>query len=70
MKKSSIVNEATWVKSNSKEENFNQLWQDITELKETLHELTNIQNEKLDKLTKITQNLENKLNGIQKKGST
>jgi len=26
-----------------------------------------IQNEKLDKLTNITQNLENKLNGIQKK---
>ena len=26
-----------------------------------------IQNEKLDKLTYITQNLENKLNGIQKK---
>jgi len=29
MKKSSIVNEATWAKSNSKEENFNQLWQGI-----------------------------------------
>jgi len=56
MKKSSIVNEATRVNSN--EENFNQLWQGIKELKETLHKLTNIQNEKLDKLTKITQNLE------------
>jgi len=37
------MNEATWVKSNSKEENFNQLWQGIKELKETLHKLTNIQ---------------------------
>ena len=36
-------------------------------IEETLHKLTNIQNEKLDKLTKITQNLENKLNGIQQK---
>jgi len=26
-----------------------------------------IQNEKLDKLTNVTQNLENKLNGIQKR---
>jgi len=50
-----------------KEENFNQLWQDIKELKETLHKLTDIQNEKLDKLTKITRNLGNKLNGIQKR---
>jgi len=32
-------------------------------LKETMV----IQNKKLDKLTNITQNLENKLNGIQKK---
>jgi len=36
-------------------------------LKETLHKLPNIQNEKLDKLTKITQYVENKLSGIQKK---
>jgi len=60
------VNEATWVKSNPKEENLNQLWQGIKALKETLHTLTNIQNEKLDKLTKITQNLKTMLNGIQK----
>ena len=53
--------EATWGKSSSKEEKFNQLWQGIKELKETML----IQNEKLDKLTNITQNLENKLNGIQ-----
>ena len=39
----------------------------MKELKETMLKLTNIQNEKLDKLTNITQNLENKLNGIQKK---
>ena len=39
--------------------NFNQLWQGIKELKETML----IQNKKLDKLT----NLENKLNGIQQK---
>ena len=50
--------------SSSKEEKkFNQLWQGIKQLKETML----IQNEKLDKLTNITQNLENKLNGIQKK---
>jgi len=67
MKKSSIVNEATRVKSNSKDENVNQLWQGIKELKETLHKLTNTQNEKLDKVTNITQNPENKLHGIQKK---
>jgi len=42
---------------------LNQLWQGIKHLKETML----IQNEKLDKLTNITQNLENKLNGIQKK---
>jgi len=42
---------------------FNQFWQGIQPLKETML----IQNEKLDKLTNITQNLENKLNGIQKK---
>jgi len=40
--------------------NFNQLWQGINELKETIL----IQNGKLDKLTNITQNLGNKLNGI------
>ena len=39
---------------------FNQLWQGIQQLKETML----IQNEKLDKLTNITENLENKLNGI------
>ena len=50
--------------SSSKEEKkFNQLWQGIKQLKETML----IQNEKLDKLTNITLNLENKLNGIQKK---
>ena len=50
--------------SSSKEEKkFNQLWQGIKQLKETML----IQNKKLDKLTNITQNLENKLNGIQKK---
>jgi len=59
-----MVNQATWGKSSSKEEKrFNQLWQDIQQLKETML----IQNEKLDKLSNITQNLENKLNGIQKK---
>ena len=42
---------------------FNQLWQGIQHLKETML----IQNEKPDKLTNIIQNLENKLNGIQKK---
>ena len=40
-------------------ENFNQLWQGIKELKETML----IQNKKLDKLT----NTESKLNGIQQK---
>ena len=40
-------------------ENFNQLWQGIKELKETML----IQNKKLDKLTDI----ESKLNGIQQK---
>ena len=51
-------------KSSSKEEQkFNQLWQGIKQLKETML----VQNEKLDKLTNITINLENKLNGIQKK---
>ena len=59
-----MMNEAPWGKSSSKEEKkFNQLWQGIKQLKETML----IQNEKLDKLTNITQNLENKLNGIQKK---
>jgi len=59
-----MVNQATWGKSSSKEEKkFNQLWQGIQQLRETML----IQNEKLDKLTNITQNLENKLNGIQKR---
>jgi len=48
------MNEATCGKLNSKEWNFNQLLQGIKELKETLHKLTNIQNEKLYKLTNIT----------------
>ena len=48
-----MMDEATWGKSSSKEEKFNQLWQGIKELKETML----IQNEKLDKLTNITQNL-------------
>ena len=61
------MNEATWAKSNSKDEKLNQLWQGMKELEETMLKLTNIQNDKLDKLTNITQNLENKLNGIQKK---
>ena len=61
------MSDTTWLKSYSKEENFNQLWQGIREMKEKLEKLINAQNEKLDKLTKITQNLENKLNGIQKK---
>jgi len=61
------MNEAAWAKSSSKEEKFNQLWKGIKELKETILKLINIQNKKLDKLTNITQNLENKLNGIQKK---
>jgi len=59
-----MMNQATWGKSSSKEEKkFNQLWQGIQQLKETML----IQNEKLDKLTNITQNLENKLNGTQQK---
>jgi len=48
MKKSNIKNEATWAKSTSKEEIFNQLWQAIRNM-----------NEKLDKLTNLTQNLGN-----------
>ena len=63
IKKPNMMNEAIWGKSNSKEEKFNQLWQGIKELKETML----IKNEKLDNLTNITQNLENKLNGIQQK---
>ena len=43
----------------SSSKNFNQLWQGIKELKETML----IQNKKLDKLT----NTESKLNGIQQK---
>ena len=43
----------------SSSKNFNQLWQGIKELKETML----IQNKKLDKLT----NIDNKLNGIQQK---
>jgi len=66
-KKSSIMNEGKWAKSSSKEEKLNQLWQGMKELKETMLKSNNIQNEKLDKLTNITKNLENKLNGIQKK---
>ena len=58
-----MINEATWSKSSSKDEKFNQLWKGINEMKETIL----IQNGKLDKLTKITQNLENKLNGIKQK---
>ena len=46
-----------------KKKKFNQVWQGFQQLKEIML----IQNEKLDKLTNITQNLENKLNGIQKK---
>ena len=58
------MNEPTWGKSSSKKEKkFNQLWQGIQQLKKTML----FQNEKLDKLTNITQNLENKLNGMQKK---
>ena len=59
------MNEATWAKSNSKDEKLNQLWQRMKELKETMLKLNNIQNDKLDKLTNITKNLENKLNGVQ-----
>ena len=58
-----MIAEATWGKSSSKEKKFNQLWQGIKELKETML----IQNKKLDKLTNITHNVENKLNGIQQK---
>jgi len=59
-----MMNEPTWGKSSSKKEKkFNQLWQGIQQLKKTML----FQNEKLDKLTNITQNLENKLNGMQKK---
>ena len=61
------MNEVTWAKSNSKDENLNQFWQGMKELKETMLKFTNIQNDKLDKLTNITQNLESKLNGIQQK---
>jgi len=50
-----------------KKKKLNQLWQGMKELKETMLKSNNIQNEKLDKLTNITKNLENKLNGIQKK---
>ena len=50
---------ATQGKSSSKEEKFNQPWQGMKELKETMLN----QNKKLDKLT----NIENKLNGIQQK---
>jgi len=46
-----------------KKKKINQLWQGTQQLKETML----IQNEKLDKQTNITQNLENKLNGIQKR---
>jgi len=49
------MNEAAWIKSTSKEEIFNQLWQVIRNT-----------NEKLDKLTNLTQNIENKPIGIQK----
>ena len=53
-----MMNEATGGKSSSEEEKkFNQIWQGIKQLKETMF----IQNEKLDNLTNITQNLENKL---------
>jgi len=55
----SIINEATWKTSSSKDDKFNQLWKGIKELKETML----IQNKKQDKLTTI----ENKLNGIQQK---
>jgi len=49
IKKPNMINEATWRKSSSKDEKFNQLWKGITELKETML----IQNKKLDKLTTI-----------------
>jgi len=61
------MNEAEWTKSTSKEEIFTQLCQDLRHIKEEMVKLTNIQNKKLDKLTNITQNLENKLNGMQKR---
>jgi len=61
------MNEAARATSSSKEDKFNQLWKGIKELRETMLKLINDQNEKLGKLTNITQNLENKLNGIQKK---
>jgi len=56
MKKSNIMNEAAWTKSTSKEEIFTQLCQALRHI-----------NEEVVKLTIITQNLENKLNGIEKK---
>jgi len=56
MKKSNIMNEAAWTKSTSKEEIFTQLCQALRHI-----------NEDVVKLTNITQNLENKLNGIQKR---
>ena len=49
------MNVATWAKSNSKEENFNQFQQGIRKLKGTLVKVTNVQNEKLDKLSDITE---------------
>jgi len=48
MKKSSILNEATWIKLTPKEIIFNQLCQPIRNM-----------NEKLDELSNLTQNLEN-----------
>jgi len=54
--KSKLTNEAPWTKTIPKEEIFNLLWQAILNM-----------NEKMDKLTDLTQNLENKLNGIQKR---
>jgi len=56
MNKSSIINEAIWAKTTAEEKIFSQLWQAIRSM-----------NEKLGKLINITQNLENKLNGIQKR---
>jgi len=59
-----MMNQATLGKPSSKEEKkFYQVWQGTQQLKERML----IQSEKLDKLTNITQNLENKLNGIQKR---
>ena len=63
------MNVATWAKSNSKEENFNQFQQGIRKLKETLVKVTNVQNEKLDKLSDITEKHKKELNGIHKKMS-